>query len=203
MKIKGWLLMLAALMLGGCAVQPPLPVDHQAQAWQTRMQQLGAQDDWVLTGRIALFLENEQWNAHLRWRQRGDDYDIQLLGPFGRHGATLVGRASGVTLRNAEGEVYQDQDVDQLVYQTLGWQLPVSGLRYWVLGILAPGPVTDLTLDPLGRPQRLLQSGWDVGYDRYTEVGDTMTLPDRMRLTFDTIRVRLVVDDWQINHDPT
>ncbi|MCG5511648.1 lipoprotein insertase outer membrane protein LolB [Ectothiorhodospira shaposhnikovii] len=192
------LVCLVSLLLTACAVRPPVPVDDREQAWRERVQLLSAQDEWTLSGRIALFLENEQWNAHLRWRQRGDDYDIQLFGPFGRHAATLEGNATGVTLRNAEGDVYQDRDVDRLVHQALGWQLPVSGLRYWVLGIPSHDRLEGRTLDSAGRAQRLLQSGWDVGYDRYAEAVGPAPLPDRMRLEFDDIRVRLVVDDWQM-----
>ncbi|TVQ72111.1 MAG: outer membrane lipoprotein LolB [Chromatiaceae bacterium] len=190
---------LAAALLAACAVRPPEPVEDVERTWQQRLEVLSARDDWVLAGRVAVAVDEERWNANLRWRQDGEAYDIQIYGPFGRHAARLRGDASGVTLTDSEGRDHHARDADQLVYDTLGWRLPVNGLRYWVLGIPAPGGSLEAyALDPAGRPEQLAQSGWTVRYQRYSDESRP-PLPDRMTLEFDDIRVRVLMDDWQMN----
>ena len=54
-----------------------------------------------------------------------------------------------------------------LLEQTLGLRLPVTGLRYWVRGLPAPGPTALLQTDAAGRLTRLEQNGWVIEYPSY------------------------------------
>ena len=49
----------------------------------------------------------------------------------------------------------------------------------------------------MGRLEYLQQAGWDIHYDRYKTV-DALDLPARILLENDEIRVRLVIDQWQL-----
>ncbi|MFP4160752.1 MAG: lipoprotein insertase outer membrane protein LolB [Ectothiorhodospira sp.] len=204
--MSAWLRALAGLLplvLAACAVSPPQPpVDDAERAWRERVETLSGRDEWVLQGRLALAVEEERWNAHMRWRQEGGDYEIRVFGPFGRQAARLQGHREGVTLHTREGTVRHARDPDGLVYDALGWRLPVSGLRYWILGIPAPrGDVKARELDAAGRASRLEQAGWTVRYQRYDET-QRPALPDRMTLEYDDIRLRLVLDDWRMGPRP-
>ena len=175
------------------------------QAWQVHQQALSSLQTWNLTGRISIQAGQEGWHAGLFWAQRGRDYDINLSSPLGQDIVQLHGGSDSVVMRSSDGE-QRAADAETLLYQRLGWRIPLSGLRFWALGLPdANVPVVspqDRELDALGRLTRLSQSGWDIDFRRYTSM-DNIDLPDKIflsnRQTGTQLEVRLVVEKWQIN----
>jgi outer membrane lipoprotein LolB len=188
-----------ALWITGCATTPkPLAVGDPALAWQARQALLSAQQDWRFRGRIAIRHGEEGWQAGLSWRQRRQRFDIEVLDPLGRKVAQLDGNGDWVTLTTSDGETAQAADPERLMQRVLGWSLPVSGLRYWVLGVPDPkGARPLLELDEAGRLSRLTQNGWAVEYRRY-EPRAGVDLPSKLVLSRADLRVRLIVKDWQL-----
>jgi len=196
---------LAALTVA-CSGMSALPSGGDPeQAWQARQQALSSLQAWNLTGRISIQAEQEGWHAGLLWTQRTTDYDIKLSSPLGQDIVQLHGGPGGVVLRSSDGE-QRAADAETLLYQRLGWRIPLSGLRFWALGLPdANAPAVNpqnRELDALGRLTRLRQSGWDIDFRRYTSVGN-FDLPDKIflsnRQTGTPLEVRLVVEAWQIN----
>lgn len=195
--MKRLLFPLLALLLSACAVQP-IPRGDTERRFEARQVELAGYADWTLTGRIAVAADEDGWSANLRWQQRGEDYRISIFDPLGRTLARLEGTPGRVTLRTSEGESYQAANPETLLYQQLGWQFPVQGLRHWVLGVPRPdGPVNDVALDGEGRPAHLSQDGWGVDYSRY-EAANSHALPARMVLARDSVRIKLAVDSWRL-----
>jgi outer membrane biogenesis lipoprotein LolB len=63
-----------------------------------------------------------------------------------------------------------------------------------------PDPAQPATEELDQRQQRLqglTQAGWHIDYTRYVAVG-AESLPTRLTLQRDAVRVRLLVDDWQL-----
>ncbi len=199
--LRWYTLALMGLLMVGCAVLPPLSSEDQADRWQQRQAELLQLQHWVIHGRIALRHNDEQWHANVRWRQDQAHFDIQLFGPFGRDIARIQGNSEGVTLRTGEGEHYLAQHVDELTQQVLGWPLPAAGLRYWILGHPQPSRKHNLKLSPQGQLDALQQSGWEIRYERYHEA--PLHLPQRMRLQYENIYLRLLIDEWHTwRHHP-
>jgi len=194
-------LLIAFLLLGGCATRAPVVEGPDLpEIWVEHETRVLALEQWTLTGRIALEADGQQWHANLRWRERNGDYDIQFFGPFGRDGGRLQGDEQGVSLRTSDGERFYAPDADRLVRDVLGWRLPVSGLRYWVLGLPAPGAVDGRLFDTAGRLSLLEQTGWRVQFQRYRDA-PAPALPDRLELRYgEEIRLRLLIDAWVIEH---
>ncbi|ACL71622.1 lipoprotein insertase outer membrane protein LolB [Thioalkalivibrio sulfidiphilus] len=191
-------LLLTFLLLAGCAVRPPVLEEAAPEAWDAHQAAVQALEQWSLSGRIALDADGQQWHANVRWKERNGDYDIQFFGPFGRDAGRLRGDETGVNLRTPDGEYYNAPDPDRLVRDVLGYRLPVSGLRHWVLGLPAPGSGSERSFDARGRLSLLEQSGWQVQYQRYRE-SVSPTLPDRLELHYgQEIRLRLLVDTWAL-----
>lgn len=193
------------LLLSACELLPSqLPAGGDAEAaWQARQNTLSALDVWSLSGRIGIQADQESWQASLRWNQRADGYDIKLSTPLGQEVLQLYSDAAGVIMRTAEGEDFA-QDGESLIFKRLGWRLPVSGLRYWVLGVPDPQAPSvasaDQELDGLGRLTRLRQSGWEIDFRRYVTV-NTIELPDKIFLSNKQgaqLEVRLVMEQWEI-----
>lgn len=192
------------LVLAACAVTPDrVPSLDSEQAWQTRILTLAALDSWSLTGRIAIQAEQEAWNAAIRWSQQGDRYTINLSAPLGQGVVRVEGDAKLVTLRTADQQ-YFAQDGEALLRQRLGWSLPVDGLRYWAVGLPNPRANSEEhQLDDRGRLHSLRQSGWDIEFRRYAQVGN-IDLPDKIFLVKrganPSVAVRLVVQRWELTH---
>lgn len=199
-----WLPVLLMMgLLGGltaCETLPeapePEPQPDPRDVFAARQQLLLALPDWQAAGRLALSTENEGWNASFRWHQGAEDYLIRLSGPFGQTGMELQGGPRQATLRTSEPRTLQAADAETLLYEALGWRLPVKGLRYWLTGAFDPAqPVEAMRLDEGGRLAMLEQSGWRVEYRDYTAAGD-LDLPSRVFMTHPRFDARVVVSSW-------
>lgn len=84
-----------------------------------------------------------------------------------------------------------------------GWQLPLSGLRHWILGRPDPqAQIFDLQLDAGGRLAELRQLGWHIRYERYAEF-DGLALPTKLTLENPRLRAKLAVRRWRTGPDST
>lgn len=186
-------------LLAGCATQPrviPLDDAQLGQAWEARHAQLSELNRWSLSGRVAVRSDADSWSAGLRWQQFDEAFDIRFSSLLGQQMARLKGDALMASLYLPDERVLTASNLSELLDEELGWHVPLSGLRYWVLGLPAPGDETASTLDAQGRLAWLEQSGWRVEYRRYQSAG-ILELPEKITLTHGNLRVRLVVDRWQ------
>jgi outer membrane lipoprotein LolB len=183
------------LLLAACATtrQTPNLVSIPATAWDERVAALQQLDHWSFSGRVAVAVGTQGWQASLDWRQLGAVTEAHLAGPLGVGAIQLKLTPDGLSVnggRSGAEALAQLQD-------RLGFELPLASLRYWVLGVPAPADVSDLVRSSADRAQELRQSGWAIAYDRYLAVGGDV-LPTRLVLTRDQIRVRIVVDHWDL-----
>ena len=188
---------ISLLLLSACTTSPLLPtVGDPQQAWQERKQVLSAIDHFRISGRMSISRDVEAWHINLVWKQSGDHYDIQLSGPFGAGQVRLSGNGQGpVLLETSEGKFYASSP-ELLLFEQTGVQMPVSGLRFWLLGLPEPSrQVEARRLDKRGRLSLLQQEHWRVKMKRYKEVGN-MELPDKVFASKDDLKVRLVIDEW-------
>lgn len=184
------------LLAGGCATlaPPPAPVDD----WPARRAALQSLDAWSLDGRIAVAAGENGFSGGFDWAQQGGRADVLLSGPMGGAGLAIrvEGEALSVTLR---GETYADDEARRLIEERIGpgSDLPLSEMRYWLVGAPAPGAPAEETLGEDQRLSRLAQSGWEIAYERYAPAG-AFTLPARLTLTTEGLRLRVAVADWQL-----
>lgn len=190
-----WFVVILLLGLGGCATAPRLPpAADPAQAWQAHRQQLAGVQNWQITGRIAIRTEDEGWHASLDWHQQAQGYLINLTGPLGQGSVQLEGDGRRVTLRSGE-EAVVDDDPERLLYHQLGWRVPVPALRYWVVGLPAPGPA-EQELNEQGLLARLRQADWSIEFRDYAPQ-DGLVLPGRIFVSNHKAQVRLVIDRFE------
>jgi len=199
--MRNYLWLLAVVLLAGCAGVPeePPPVDNPASVWQARRSELSRIAYWHLSGRLAVSNGSEAWHINLDWLQRGDDYQIQLNGPFGAGKVRLIGNAYGVELRDSDNKSFYADKPGELLQQRTGVLMPVEGLRYWILGLDTPQQTQPPKLDAQGRLASLVDNQWRVNFRRYTEVKG-LQLPEKIFISKpeQEIDVRLVVDEWKL-----
>ena len=182
--------------------QAPASVDDPHAVWNTRRAKLLDQQQWNVFGKLALRSNDEGWTASLQWRQTGEAYRIRLTGPFGGGGLQIEGDSSGVEVRTADNQTYTADDPEQVLYEQLGWEIPLSGLRYWILGRVEPGnPVDDVFIDVAGRLLRFDQAGWHVKYHEYQDVDD-FAMPRKASLERDGVKASVLLTRWELPPNP-
>lgn len=194
--------LILSLALTGCQAVPDIPeVADGGPVWQQHRQAVANIQQWHITGRLAVTNQESAWNMDMQWQQQGDNYQIELSGPFGTGKVQLTGNGRGVQLRNADQQVFYATSAEELLYAQTGVLMPIADLRYWVLGIPAPQHAQRPGFDPHGQLTRLRQADWDIRFRRYTQVNG-LSLPDKIFIARNDkqIDVRLVVDEWTISH---
>jgi outer membrane lipoprotein LolB len=186
------------LFFAGCAAPLPVPPADPETAWQSRQQDLAKVNDWHLHGRLAITRGSEAWHLKVNWRQKPEGYEIFLSGPFGS-GVKLEGNPQKVVLHDAEQQTYSAKEPELLLYAHTGVLMPVTGLRYWILGLPDPDKnhSNQTQLDAYGRLAELQQRDWTVRFRDYVAV-EQFQLPERLFIQGEDVEVRLVVDDWQV-----
>lgn len=184
------------VLASGCAALPPAPVTAD---WPTRRAALQALERWTLDGRIAVAAGENGFSGGFDWAQDGDGADIALTGPLG--GARLRIRVDdgALAVTDDRGNRYTGEEAERFVAERIGpgAKLPVTQMRFWLLGVPAPGAPHDEALGGHERLASLAQSGWQVRFDRYAAVG-RLALPDRIEMTTAGLRLRVVVSDWRL-----
>jgi outer membrane lipoprotein LolB len=186
------------LLLGGCVTVRPPPPPAAASvplAWESRLTMLQHVSDWDLSGRTAVAVGTQGWQASLNWRQRGATTEARLAGPLGV-GATVL-RLSDAGLSVNGGPAGASDAVAEL-QQRLGFDLPLATLRYWLLGVPDPATPYELVRNDQDRAQTLTQDGWTMNYDHYL-ASDGDWLPGHVVLNRGDVRVRIVVDHWDLS----
>lgn len=176
------------LALGACATTPDAPLPQRPVQ--------PAQAPFAFNGRVATLHNGERTSAGVRWTHRGVEDEILLLAPLGQTVARIFSDAQGVLLETS-GKKYFEQDAETLTERVLGWHLPLSGMRYWVLALPAAGSEAVIERDGNGQVKVLRQDGWEINYTRYAaETPDS--LPLRMILLRDGMEMKLLIDEWEL-----
>jgi outer membrane lipoprotein LolB len=175
----------------GCvgAQRMDVPVN---QDWQQRYSVLESMEDWDFTGRIAVRDDQEAHNSRIRWRQRGEDFVINLWGALNIGATEIVGSAQQVRLQQERQEPLITNSPEELIREQLGYELPVENLRYWIKGIPAPGQRASPTFNEHNQLTSLRQSGWQIEYLSYTNYA-LETLPTQIRMEKQPLRLEFIM----------
>src|SRR5579885_802174 len=172
---------MSALWLAACAgtVRPTAPVGTETPAvraaWQAQQTALARLGTFALRGRLAK-TGFGGFSGELSWIQDGSHFEVNI--------------------RTKDGS-YQTDAPEQLMQDKLGWSLPVDGLRYWVLGLPAPGTTPQLRLNSEGLLQSMDQEGWHLDYLEY-QTADGYRLPRMFTLSDAQRGFRVVIDQWSL-----
>jgi outer membrane lipoprotein LolB len=190
---RQYLLVLVLLAAGCTSVAkkpeaPPASVD------------LAQLDHWQARGRLGVSGPENGGSGSFDWQQTGDRTQLQIRGPVGVGSVLLQLRGDPASpelkLETADGRKLESAAAWDELEARLGAPVPAGNLRYWILGLAAPGehqwhePNSDgvVTLE---------QGGWRIDYQRYsTDPG--ARVPVKLSASNGEARVRIVVDRWQL-----
>ncbi|MEK7810346.1 MAG: lipoprotein insertase outer membrane protein LolB [Pseudomonadota bacterium] len=177
-------ILLTLMLLAGCATAPVAVL---------RSPQVDA--PFAFNGRVLIKHGSQRDSSGIHWEHHVRD-EILLLGPLG-YTVGRIGRDSrGATLEDASGKQYAAGDAESLMQEALGWQLPLSGLRYWVVAQPAPDVEFRIEHNTNGQVTVLRQQGWEIRYSRYAGSAPD-TLPKQLDMSREGFSVLLQIDEWQ------
>ncbi|MBT8421182.1 MAG: lipoprotein insertase outer membrane protein LolB [Gammaproteobacteria bacterium] len=204
LRIQHISVLILAILLTACTTMPEfswLTDQDSDAAWRARSSKLDNIHEWSATGRIAINMEDEAWNVGVHWRQQQDDYRIRFNAPLSSGSAQITGGPDGVTLMSADHKTFSAADPESLLSEVMGWHIPVSGLRYWILGMPeANTPVDGVKTDLDGKLRQMEQSGWNIRYLSYRRIED-FELPVWLVLENASLNARIRVSSWALSAD--
>lgn len=197
-------LLAALLVLPGCRSLPrAVPaVDDGTPAtvaFAARQADAEAINGWTLRGRAAVAAGDDGWNGALHWQQDAGLIDLRFIAPLGAGTIRIRGSAEAMHIVASDGTDFLTQNPEEDLRQYLGVAVPVTAMRWWLLGVPVPGVAfMELELDEAGRAVYLEQAGWTVRYPRYASYGDRV-LPGVIEADNGETRVRLIIDRLEMS----
>jgi outer membrane lipoprotein LolB len=186
----------AVVALAGCAsVKPQGPSTSNAATSVT------AQTSRAYQGRFAVQYNDQngqQRNAYgnFTWQETGDTVTLQLRNPLGQTLAVVTSSPASATLELPNRQPLTADNVSTLMQNTLGFALPVEGLRYWLQPSPAPTSRATTEKDP-EQPSRLkeiTQDGWTIDYVAYADAPATGVKRVNLSRSEPPLDIKLVLD---------
>lgn len=152
-------------------------------------------NQWHIQGRLAITNGVEAYSVKLQWKQQDDTFHLAIIAPVGHQGVILTGNNKQMIAKFSNGQVIHAQNPESFLQKQMGWDLPVSQLRYWILG--STKPQQNIVLDQsTNLPTLRKVSGWKIEYLQY-KIVQKLALPKRIDMEKGDIKIRLIIDNWE------
>lgn len=149
------------------------------------------EDAWLFSGRLSVVDEKLAVSASIEWKHRNKKEEIEFSGPFNLGRTRVVLTETGVKIDSGGKQVEYVGSVDDVVSTELGIVVPVSALKYWVLGVT--DPESEYTRVTGG----FVQHGWRIRYLKMQNNG-AYDLPKKIRIESGESRLKLIIDHWDM-----
>ena len=186
-------------MLGGCRTAPPpvaIPGPGADAPWPVQRAALEKLERYALAGKVAVAANGQGFSAALRYEQQPLRADLALDGPLGIGGMRIGLEEHALAVTNSRGEALDGEAARAEIERRLGFELPLDELRWWLLGLPAPGEAQLDAATDGGEIRGFRQNGWQVAINsRAPALG--FALPQRLTAERDGARLKLFVERWQ------
>lgn len=147
--------------------------------------------------------KEEALHGSFIWSQTPAQTTVTLLSPLGQTIAVINVSPNGATLAQGGQPVRSADNVDALTAETLGWPLPVAGLREWLQGFALDAAGRRFIATPAA-PEITTRESWRIRYAAWLEENSAtaQSRPKRIDLARATeqagdVSIRIVIDSWQ------
>ena len=180
----------------GCNSLQPLPSLPQIER--------SFHDNILIQGRFSVAYEqnNRQQSVQGRfqWQQQGQRIDIDLMSPLGQTMTKLAITPNSATIQQTGKEIKAAQNVAELSEHTLGWSLPVAGMRDWLQGFNRTTTHQRQAASP-SRSDQFDTEGWHIQYVSWQQ-NSLSVYPKRIDLTRTSpqqhpLSLRIIIDQWE------
>ena len=188
---------LCAALLAGCASAPLRPTQpHSLQTVE------GYRQNFEAAGRLSVNYRKdgnpESLNGKFNWTQTPGRIDVSLSSPLATI-ATISITPESATLVQADKAPRVARDIDALTAQSLGWSLPVAGLRDWLQGYATGADGKRFVATPANNSV-LTADGWRLRFVSWQDDAAPHPTPKRIdaerntSASADELAIRIVID---------
>ena len=162
------------------------------------------QDNILIQGRFSVAYEQnnrpQSVQGRFQWQQQGQRIDIDLMSPLGQTMAKMAITPNLATIQQTGKEIKSAPNVAELTEQTLGWSLPVAGMRDWLQGFNR----NSTNQRQIARPNENVQfdtDGWHIRYVSWQQ-NSVSVYPKRIDLTrtspqLHQLSLRIIIEQWE------
>jgi outer membrane lipoprotein LolB len=193
--------LLRALVVAACAL---LSACATTGAVKDPQASVGAYRDAIdLTGRLLVNYERDgkpdTLSVKFAWAQTAQEVGVALLSPTGQTVARISVTPGAATLTQGGKEPRMARDIDALAAQTLGFALPVAGLRDWLQGYASGADGKRFAASPANNTVTTAD-GWKLTFVSWQDTPGAAPAPRRIDAQRDAtggagqLALRIVVD---------
>lgn len=151
---------------------------------------------WSMDGRIGVQASERAWQANLYWEHDPAQDRLRISGPLSQGLVSIVVQKDLIFVNEGNGVTSLSRDPDSMLRQRLGFSVPLSSLRYWIMGIPDPGsPSNRAHTDDRG--DDFEQADWLVSTDEMVKVAGWM-LPRKLRVQGAGVKLKILADSWEL-----
>jgi outer membrane lipoprotein LolB len=189
-----------AALLAGCASAPVKTFRPQ----QAGRSQNTYQDTYEAAGRLSVHYRKdgnpESLTGKFSWSQTPGRIDVSLSSPLSTI-ATISITPQAATLVQANKPPRVAKDIDTLTAESLGWSLPVSGLRDWLQGYATGADGKRFAATPANNSV-LTADGWRLRFVSWQDQGGAVARPLPRRIdaervasaTAEELAINIIID---------
>ena len=196
--MQGTILLFLMILVNSCAINENLPSLNQVDR-AYRLSQLQNLNHWQLEGKIGYRESKKGGSAWISWHQQGNNFEINLSGPFGTRSTTIKGNQDTIKLKDKKYQLFTANESSVYVKKTYQLDFPIEHLRFWIKGL------PSLSADEIiynynndGTLNRLEQSGWALEFLDYQNI-EEFRLPNKIKGQKDVYKFTLKIKKWLIN----
>ncbi|GAB3462120.1 lipoprotein insertase outer membrane protein LolB [Massilia terrae] len=195
MQAKRLLAILAiAALLGGCATTSANLSQAPVAAYR---------DSIELSGRLFVSYQKDgqpqNLNGNFDWVQQPGRVEVSLSSQLGTTMARISVTPQQATLTQAGQQPVVAADIDTLTARTLGWTLPVSGLREWMQGYATDAGGKRFAASPANNTVTT-KDGWRLRFVSWQDENAAHPVPKRIDAersatpTSDELSIKIIID---------
>lgn len=183
------LLGLVLFLLAACGTTPP-PAPLEPRPPRASLQRFS------LEARAVISQPQRADSLRMSWQHSPQEDYLGFASPLGHVMAELQRDAQGARWLGADGERYDAARPDELFAHLTDVPVPLDALSEWMLGRVTE-QASQVRRDELGRLQTANDRGWTIRILGY-ESPAVDALPSVIELAFDSLRIRLKIENWSL-----
>lgn len=216
-QLRPSILLLAACvfmsLITGCETVPlkRTTTQQQKEALSHIVTQAIELQHWSIQGKMGIRTEETAHSIQLWWNQQGEDFQLQLTGPFGAGSANIEGNKAYLTMKTGK-ETFLETTPEALFQRLFGWQVPISHVFWWVKGSPVPDiPTTQVKWNEQNQLISLLQASWKIQFSKYQPIDTKQTkkeaasaakhiktLPHKITIEKEDKKLTVLIHEWRI-----
>lgn len=156
--------------------------------------------EWEVQGKIALLQKDKRESANLYWKnnETSQQQTLNLTTYLGINVLKLSSQREKHTLE-VNGEKHQTRDINQMILQLTGYQLPTEALSFWLKGSAFSANDTVEVDSTSFLPKRISSfyagAHWTIDYIKYTPFSGYQ-LPTQIVLKQKDFTLKIIIHQW-------